>query len=587
MMCAGRAELTEPPDTHAVVAACAAWRATAARRLSDTVAPPMKTVDVVAACLTRAGADTVFGVVGSGNFTVTTSLQARGARFVAARHENGAVCMADAYARVSGRLGVATVHQGPGLTNAMTGLTEAAKARTPLVMVAADTPASDVRSNFRIDQAGLVESVGAVAERVNGGRTAYADTMRAVRRALAQRRTVLLNLPLDVQDEDAHWPDDGEAPLLPVAPGAAPDAIRAMADAVQAARRPVIIAGRGAVLAGAGDALEALGERTGAVLATSAMGHGLFAGSPWSVGISGGFASPLAAEVIASSDLLLTFGAQLTRWTTRSGELIAPDARVVQVDVDADRLGANDRVDLPVAGDARQTAALLGAELERRGHRSDGMRTVELEATIAARRWRDEPFDDASSARYIDPRALSIALDDLLPRERTVVVDSGHFMGFPPMYLAVPDPAGFVFTQSFQSIGLGLANAIGAALARPDRLTVAALGDGGAMMGLPELDTAARLRLPMLFVIYDDAAYGAEVHHFRPKGHAVDTVQFPDTDFAAIARGLGAEGVTVRTVEDLRAVEEWLGRRDGPLLVDAKVDPDICAEWLEEAFRTH
>jgi thiamine pyrophosphate-dependent acetolactate synthase large subunit-like protein len=548
----------------------------------------MKTVDVVAACLARAGADTVFGVVGSGNFTVTTSLQARGARFVAARHENGAVCMADAYARVSGRLGVATVHQGPGLTNAMTGLTEAAKARTPLVMVAADTPASDVRSNFRIDQAGLVEAVGAVAERVNGGRTAYADTMRAVRRALAQRRTVLLNLPLDVQDEDAHWPgDDGEAPVFPIAPGAAPEAIRAMADAVQGAQRPVIIAGRGAVLAGAGEALEALGERTGAVLATSAMGHGLFAGSPWSVGISGGFASPLAAEVIASADLILAFGAQLTRWTTRSGELIAPGARLVQVDVDADRLGANDRVDLPVAGDARETALRLAEELEHRHHPAARMRTEELKTSIARRRWRDEPFDDASDGRHIDPRALSIALDDLLPRERTLVVDSGHFMGYPPMYLAVPDPAGFVFTQSFQSIGLGLANAIGAALARPDRLTVAALGDGGAMMALPELETAARLRLPILFVIYDDAAYGAEVHHFRPHGHAVDTVQFPDTDFAAIARGVGAEGVTVRTVEDLRAVEDWLGRRDGPLLVDAKVDPDICAEWLEEAFRTH
>jgi len=149
----------------------------------------------------------------------------------------------------------------------------------------------------------------------------------------------------------------------------------------------------------------------------------------------------------------------------------------------------------------------------------------------------------------------------------------------------VPDPAGFVFTQSFQSIGLGLANAVGAALARPDRLTVAALGDGGAMMGLPELETAARLRLPILFVIYDDAAYGAEVHHFRPMGHPVETVQFPDTDFAAIARGAGAEGVTVRTLADLAPVEDWLARRERPLLVDAKVDPDVCADWLEEAFR--
>jgi thiamine pyrophosphate-dependent acetolactate synthase large subunit-like protein len=548
-----------------------------------SVAPRMKVVEVVARCLTRAGVDTVFGVVGSGNFTATVSLQAAGARFVAARHENGAACMADAYARVTGRLGAVTVHQGPGLTNAMTGLTEAAKARTPLVLVAADTPGGDVRSNFFVEQAKMAEAVGAVPVRVNGPRTAYADTMRAVRTATGLRRAVVLNLPLDVANAEADWPaDDGVAPL-PVAPAPSPVALRQVVTAIEDAERPVVIAGRGAVLAGAREALERLGGIIGAPLATSAMGHGIFDGHPFALGISGGFASPLAAEVIGASDLILAFGARLTRWTTANGALVAPHARVVQVDVDEGGFG--DRADLTVLGDARHTAGMLCAELDERGHRPAGRLDDALREQIAARRWRDEPFEDASSPRFIDPRALSIALDDLLPAERTVVVDSGHFMGFPAMYLRVPDPEGFVFTQSFQSIGLGLANAVGAALARPDRMTVAALGDGGAMMGLPELETAARLRLPILFVIYDDSAYGAEVHHFRPMGHPVETVQFPDTDFAAIARGMGAGGATVRTLEDLRAVEDWLGRREGPLLVDAKVDPDVCAEWLEEAFR--
>jgi thiamine pyrophosphate-dependent acetolactate synthase large subunit-like protein len=545
----------------------------------------MQVVDIVASCLTRAGVDVAFGVVGSGNFTVTASLQAHGARFVAARHENGAVCMADAYARVSGRLGVATVHQGPGLTNAMTGVTEAAKARTPLVVVAAETPAAAVRSNFRIDQAALVQAVGAVAMRVHGPASAAADALRAIHTARALRRTVVLMLPLDVQGAAAGEPDPDAAPVAPPPPAPAPTAVAALAEAVQGARRPCIIAGRGAVLAGAEAPLERFGDLTGALLATSAMGHGLFASSPWSVGISGGFASPLAAELIAASDLILAAGAQLTRWTTRQGELIAPGATVAQVDVDPDALGATRPVDVAVVGDAALTANALCAELDRRGHRAEGVRTPELRAAIAARRWRDEPFDPSTVDGHIDPRTLTIALDELLPRERTVVVDSGHFMGWPAMYLAVPDPAGFVFTQAFQSIGLGLANAIGAALARPDRLTVAALGDGGAMMALPELETAARLGLAVLFVVYDDAAYGAEVHHFGPMGHALDSVRFPDADLAAMARAAGAQGVTVRAVDDLAAVEDWLARRDGPLLLDAKVDPDVCAEWLEEAFR--
>src|ERR687892_2589189 len=124
----------------------------------------------------------------------------------------------------------------------------------------------------------------------------------------------------------------------------------------------------------------------------------------------------------------------------------------------------------------------------------------------------------------MDPRTLSIRLDDLLPRDRLVAIDSGHFMGWPAMYVDVPDPQGFVFTQAFQSIGLGLASAIGAAVAQPDRLTVAALGDGGALMAAGELETAARLRLPLLAVVYNDPAYGAEVHHFGPDGQPLDTV---------------------------------------------------------------
>jgi acetolactate synthase I/II/III large subunit len=168
------------------------------------------------------------------------------------------------------------------------------------------------------------------------------------------------------------------------------------------------------------------------------------------------------------------------------------------------------------------------------------------------------------------------------------VIDSGNFMGYPSMFLSVPDVHGFVFTQAFQSIGLGLASALGAAVARPDRLTVAALGDGGFAMSVAELTTATRLSLPLLVIIYDDAAYGAEVHHFGPDGYPLDTVRFPDTDLAAIARGFGCAAATVRSKGDLRAVSEWLaGPRDRPLVVDAKIVSAHGSWWLEEAFRGH
>ena len=127
-----------------------------------------------------------------------------------------------------------------------------------------------------------------------------------------------------------------------------------------------------------------------------------------------------------------------------------------------------------------------------------------------------------------------------------MVTDSGNFMGYPAMFLGVPDEHGFVFTQAFQSVGLGLATALGAAVARPDRLTVAALGDGGALMGASELETAVRLGLnDLLIVVYDDEAYGAEVHHFGPHGDSLANVRFPPADIAAIARGYGYAAATV------------------------------------------
>ena len=172
-----------------------------------------------------------------------------------------------------------------------------------------------------------------------------------------------------------------------------------------------------------------------------------------------------------------------------------------------------------------------------------------------------------------------------------MAVDSGHFQGYPSMYLAVPDARGFVFPNAFQAVGLGLGAAIGAAVGRPDRLAVAALGDGGTMMALAEIETAVRYGLGMAVVIYDDAAYGAEVHHFGPQGHAVDLTQFPDADFAAIGRGMGADGITVRAVEDLAPLGAWLDRRvageSRPIVIDAKVNPRTAAAWLEEAFRAH
>ncbi|MFF0311114.1 thiamine pyrophosphate-binding protein [Streptosporangium sp. NPDC004379] len=609
--------------------------------------------ETVGAVLASLGVDTAFGVVGSGNFHVTNALVAHGVRFVAARHEGGAATMADAHARMTGRVGVLSVHQGPGLTNALTGVAEAAKSRTPLVVLAGEVTAP--RSNFFVDQAALAAAVGAVPMRVGSAADAAALTAEAFRAARDGRRTVLLGLPLEVQaltvsglpgvgdgetggsgtagstrsaDSVRSAGLAGSAGLTggarPLPAGPDPEAAARLAEILAGARRPVFVAGRGARTARR--ELEELAERAGALLATSAVAKGLFRGSPWDLDVSGGFASPLTAELIRDADVIVGWGCALNMWTTRHGALVGPDTVVVQVDLDPDALGAHRPVRLGVTGDVARTARAVAdlladgagarpapvvADGEPGGTRAvpegagpravrrepgtravpgrAGYRSEALALRIAREvRWRDVPYADESGDGRIDPRTLTIALDDLLPVERVVCPDSGNFMGYPAMFMDVPDEGGFCFTQAFQSIGLGLATAIGAALARPDRLAVAALGDGGALMGVSELETVVRLGLRMVVVVYDDEAYGAEVHHFGPDGHPLDTVVFPPTDIAGIARGFGFEAVTVQAPGDLAAVARWLdGPRERPLLVHARVTRARGSWWLEEAFRGH
>src|ERR687885_1354536 len=164
----------------------------------------MQVSEAIGRALADRGVEVFFGLAGSGNFAVTNALHAAGAAFYSSRHEGGAVTMADGYARACGGVGVVSVHQGPGFTNTLTGLTEAAKIRTPLLVLAADVPAATLWSNFKIDQAALARHAGATVERVRGAETAAADATRAMRRAQVERRPVVLNIPIDVVEQHCH-----------------------------------------------------------------------------------------------------------------------------------------------------------------------------------------------------------------------------------------------------------------------------------------------------------------------------------------------------------------------------------------------
>jgi thiamine pyrophosphate-dependent acetolactate synthase large subunit-like protein len=546
----------------------------------------------VARAIAEMGARRCFGLVGGANFKVTHALTELGVEFIAARHEGGAVTMADVAARLGRDLTIASVTAGPGLTNALTGIAEAAKSGTPLLVIAGDVAVGDVHSSFSIRQADLVHSVGAVWIQISNPESAFDEALRAASLALRQK-TVVLSLPVDVQEmtvRAASSPDPATKARLASGRIAAPklDQIGSLVAAIKASEKPLILAGHGAVVADAEHELIALADRIGALLATSLHAHGMFADHAWNLGVCGGFASPAAAELIAQSDLILAFGASLNMWTTRKGKLVSDRARVMQIDIDKDRLGLLRPADLKIEGDVAVVAGALVRALdlaEGRDSAEPAWRSADVAAVIDTGSNRRSPYQDTGSAEFLDPRTLTKAMDDVLPKQRVVVSDGGHFAGWAIRYLSVPDQKGWCIPIAFQSIGLGLAAAIGAAVMQPWRTVVLAAGDGGFLMSLAELETAVRLQCSICILIYNDSAYGAEVHHFARQGFSLEMARFPTTDFADIARGFGAAGVVVRNLTDLVPVRQWVADgAPGIFVVDARVNPDLEADWYRDAF---
>ncbi|MGO1510035.1 MAG: thiamine pyrophosphate-binding protein [Actinomycetales bacterium] len=546
--------------------------------------------EVVGQTLAELGVDHVFGVVGSGNFEATDALVRAGATFVGTRHEAAATGAADAYWRTSGRLAACSVHQGPGLTNTLTAIADAAKSRSALVVIAGATSASATRSNFYIDQARLVEAAGGVSERIHGADTVVADVRRACRRAVVERLPVVLDMPLDVQHEHVDEPArHGAEPLRPL-PRTAPaeDTVDRLVDAVRGARSPIIIAGRGAWLSRAGVQIAELADVIDAPVATTAVAKGMFEGHPRDVGIAGGFSHEPAVAALERADLVLALGASLTTWTTRGDTIFRQRPTVVQVDEDPSALSLNPHVDLEVLGDVGETVAALLRRIGPGDRPAPEIGSVrgDTPGTVAE---DSDPTDARTGADgRCHPGAVTAVIDSILPAERTLVVDGGHFIGWPVQGLRVPDPAGFVFSSAgFQSIGLGIGAAVGAAVARPDRITVLAAGDGGLLMSLPELETLSRLGAPVAVLVYNDAAYGAEVHHFRDLGSGLGLVQFPETDFSAVARAFGLRAVVVRDQSDLTELEAWSSSPEGVIVVDLRIDPDVVGPWAEQDFLGH
>ncbi|MGK9148943.1 thiamine pyrophosphate-binding protein [Plantibacter flavus] len=553
---------------------------------SSTVPASTPSAGTVAASVARAlsrHVSDVFGVMGNGNAFFLDALATTGSRFTAMRHEAGGVAAADAYYRTSGRLAAATATYGAGYTNTLTPLAEAVMARIPLVLVVGDAPTTGARP-WDVDQFQIAAGLGAATFTV-GRDDATATTVRAIEHAVHHRTAVVLAIPYDLAAAPSEEPlrADGTTyhPALVRPARVEPVARRldAAAAALRGARRPLILAGRGAWLADAGGALSALAERLDGYTATTALGLGLFGASDRDLGVAGGFATDHAAERISEADVVLVAGAGLNQFTMRFGETFASAAHVIQLDVsDAP---TNHRVDELVRGDAALSAAGLLDRLAE--HPGSGWFTSAGPVRTRAHLDRHPGALRATDGR-LDPRSLAHRLNELLPPDRTVVQDGGHFIGWAPTYFDIPSPDRLVMVgTAYQSIGLGFPSAVGAAAATQGGTTVLCTGDGGGLMALADLDTVIRAVPSGVVIVFNDAAYGAEIHQYGSRGLDNAPMLIDEVDFAAVARALGGQGLTIDSLDDLVGLEDWVRTgAHGVLLLDCRISTTVVAPYLAE-----
>ena len=538
--------------------------------------------DILARVAAQEDPDACFALLGDANMNFATRLTEAGCQMIYVRHEHCAAAAAMAYARKTGKIGLVTVTCGPGLTQLMTALPAAVRARIPMVIVAGEAPLKTAWYNQAIDQAPFVAATGAAYHALHWPArmpTALRDAFVQARR---ERRPVVVGLPFDLQDLPWEGADDLPPPshaLVPTVSAIAPteeELSRAVGE-IDAAQRIVVMAGMGAVEAGAGPACRALASACDALLATSLPARGLFHHDPFSIGIAGGFSSELARDCLGQAELILAVGCSLAKHNSDAGKLW-PSARVLQIDVDPITQNQGQIVaQSHIRADARLAAEDLAAKLRPRPPlwRSDAL----------AEKIRTAPPDSAefdADPGLHDPRDVVEALNAALPRAWELVNSSGHCSYYTAQMPGRPNEQ-FLTIREFGAIGNGISFGMGVAVARPDTPVVLFDGDVSLLMHVEELETIVRHNLNLLIIVLNDGAYGSEIHKLRAEGLSDAGAVFERTDFAAIARGFGAGGETIRDLAQLPDLIARYDREGGAAVWDIPISDKIMSPVIRRA----
>jgi acetolactate synthase-1/2/3 large subunit len=542
----------------------------------------MKVYEAIAQSLIAEGVTDFFGLMGDGNMWLWGALcRNPSVKPYSLRHESMAVSAADGYARTTGKVGVAMVTCGPGLTQCGTSLIAAYRGRVPVVLIAGEIMQGAKNRTQSMDQKRFTEASSARFHTVTSADNMAEEIAEAFYAARVHRVPVVLNLPMDLQEEDFDWdyeyrPSTQFLPARIESPN--PDQLAPVIEKLAAAERPVIVAGRGAIFSKAKEELVRLGDRVGALMATSLQGKGFFAGQPWDVGIAGAFASAPTERLLADADFVLGVGAELGYYTTEGG-LLFPSAEVARIDIKPMPEEIGVIPGLFVQADARKAVAAINEALEARQVRKEGLRTAATKAVL------DEPphqFEKPTDG--LDPRPLAHNLGAALPKGGLVTCGAGHFFSWIGMYMPLPEGAEIQYSYGFGAVGQGLGVMVGTAAGNPGRPHVAIEGDGSMLFNLQELETIVREKLNITLVVWNDAGYGAEVHKLVAKGFNEKLAQWPSPDFVALAKAFGGDGVLLKDPSEIGAAVAEGQRKGGLYLIDARVSASTPTEPYAKVY---
>jgi sulfoacetaldehyde acetyltransferase len=504
--------------------------------------------------LVAEGVTHVFGIVGSAFMDALDLFEPAGIRFVSVAHEQNAAHMADGYARSTNRHGVCIGQNGPGITNFVTAIAAAYWAHSPVVAITPEAGSNTIGlGGFQeTDQLPIFSRITRYQAHVVRPDRIAELTHRAFTIALAERGPVQINVPRD------HFYGEFDARIAPAqrighGPGD-PASLERAAELLAAASHPVLLVGGGVVMGDANESARALAEYLQVPVVTSYQHNDAFPAShPLSCGPLGYQGSKAAMRVLAGADLVLALGSRLGPFGTlpQYGIEYWPEtARVVQVDTDARVLGLVRPVDVAVHGDAGSVATALLERLRARGQQVRCLGSVAARvAEIEKQRKEWEAELDALSAHETSPMAPRRALRELekaMPADAMVTTDIGNICSVANSYLRFEQPRSFFAAMQFGNCGYAFPTAMGAQVAWPDRPAVAYVGDGAWGMSLAEVMTCVRERIPATAVVFHNGQWGAEKkNQIDYYGHRFVGTNLENPSFAAIARAMGAEAITV------------------------------------------